>query len=865
MKRNPSLKRNVFFGLVFICVAFASVAEAQHMSTRSFTNGLVGSDPNTLVKNGNTITVNLSSIQGTQVYRATLDPYVFPSQTQNRYVIRDGEGHALELLPPRYLSFDATEAVIAALPQGTLTLTVEQQGQGFGSTLSLDVLCTAPAPKSVAQVTGASARFEDGDTMITFGEVNPMHPSPTWTVGEYDDAMEANGPDRSPKKRYRIYRSTVPFNNVSVFATAEMIDEIMPMSGWNGRLYAFDPTYGENDPLEIPMLPVQDMVLASPGSGIYVNRFQGTAPETAYYFVSHTLNGAEDFSSLIEEMNATGPVGESEGTGMTLLWDTEDVVGPWYWTPYVDMTLNVYTRWPAVPDHNLPSRAFNYRLGIPHNTAVPNPPLEIQPHAWGGDLTGWYAWTWYGKGAIMLNFNLNRYCSYTGFHEVAETLRSSADGTVQPYVHARVLDFVYNFVIDEFDIDMNRVIMTGASMGGEAGNFWGMRTGHLFAFIDSAVGNTIPSEYITWEFENEAWWGPLAWQTLYSNPQVVRFGYPEVTPADQYVVWDYYHNPLWLQANPGLDTPYISYGNAPNDGGWEQVWKTTQAMMETKRPFNFTWGQNGHGQWSEPLEVEFVLNQSVPAFGRCSLDDNLGTDPYSCDLEGQINRYLLWDPQTVVDEIDRWEMDIFLANFAPESVCTADVTLRRLQQLEHDPGFAYLWTLEEAGVLRAQGAAAADEHGLITIPTLPFSKTTRRLSVVRTPSASLLADSHTLYARETALVNFTLDAGVANAGRRYILLGSASGTTPGYSLPGGHATLPLNWDVITDLVVLLLNTTVFANFQSTLDAQGQSTAQVNIPDPLPSSAGGAVIHFAYALNAPWNFVSNPVGIEILPD
>jgi hypothetical protein len=34
--------------------------------------------------------------------------------------------------------------------------------------------------------------------------------------------------------------------------------------------------------------------------------------------------------------------------------------------------------------------------------------------------------------------------------------------------------------------------------------------------------------------------------------------------------------------------------------------------------------------------------------------------------------------------------------------------------------------------------------------------------------------------------------------------------------------------------------------------------------PLPPVAVGITMHFAYALNGPWDFASNPVGVEIVP-
>jgi hypothetical protein len=75
-------------------------------------------------------------------------------------------------------------------------------------------------------------------------------------------------------------------------------------------------------------------------------------------------------------------------------------------------------------------------------------------------------------------------------------------------------------------------------------------------------------------------------------------------------------------------------------------------------------------------------------------------------------------------------------------------------------------------------------------------------------------------------------------------------------------TLPVNWDVFTDFVLALLNTYVFSNFLGTLDATGMATAQLNAP-PIPGFAG-ITMHYAYALNNPWDFVSNPVAVEIVP-
>jgi len=111
-------------------------------------------------------------------------------------------------------------------------------------------------------------------------------------------------------------------------------------------------------------------------------------------------------------------------------------------------------------------------------------------------------------------------------------------------------------------------------------------------------------------------------------------------------------------------------------------------------------------------------------------------------------------------------------------------------------------------------------------------------------------------------VNFFLDAGAANAGRSYYLVGGVSGTDPGTLLPGGQATIPINRDWFTDYVLAHLNTPLFTDFQSLLDGSGCGSAQLNAP-PAPTWIG-TTIHFAFALSGPWDFASNAVAVTVVP-
>jgi len=104
-------------------------------------------------------------------------------------------------------------------------------------------------------------------------------------------------------------------------------------------------------------------------------------------------------------------------------------------------------------------------------------------------------------------------------------------------------------------------------------------------------------------------------------------------------------------------------------------------------------------------------------------------------------------------------------------------------------------------------------------------------------------------------------AGSNNPNRKYLILGSITGSSPGYPLPGGEV-LPINWDIFTDIVWLLLNTPTFSNFMGSLDLSGNATATLST-GPL-TGASGLVMTYAYALNNPFDFVSNPLTIEFIP-
>ncbi|MFH1999619.1 MAG: C25 family cysteine peptidase, partial [Planctomycetota bacterium] len=128
---------------------------------------------------------------------------------------------------------------------------------------------------------------------------------------------------------------------------------------------------------------------------------------------------------------------------------------------------------------------------------------------------------------------------------------------------------------------------------------------------------------------------------------------------------------------------------------------------------------------------------------------------------------------------------------------------------------------------------------------------------------SLWADAYHVSVASGAAVDFSLDAGAGCAGRPFLLLGSLSGTSPGFALPGGMV-LPLNWDGFTNLIMTFIGTPVCSNFMGTLNASGQATATLNTYGPVDPALIGEVADFAYLLGSPFNFVSNSIPMTFEP-
>ncbi len=412
-----------------------------------------------------------------------------------------------------------------------------------------------------------------------------------------------------------------------------------------------------------------------------------------------------------------------------------------------------YVKWEDPPTSNFPSSPFNYVVVVPSaEWAVDDPGINLALHCWGGNLNSCYGWWYYWEqGHLLVAGNQFPFQDWwTGYHENLGTLKAHDEGTVKPFTMHRLLAFIYDFVVPEYNANTERITLAGSSMGGAGTSLVGLRNGQIFSNLISWVGIHIPAESPQFASSFEAAWGSIDYQTHFSNLEFAeRFGGQNISPEDDYIVWDYYDNDQWLRANPEIETPWLTYSNGVDDNGigWPQAVAHTEALIDTYRPFNFQWGMNGHNQRVALLDpygydktqkshLLFTRTQSHPIFRNASTDHDFLTES-----SGKINPFCSWNTEDIVDDPERWEISIFIPDAPsggsygeefPESL-EVDVLPTHLQNFAPTPDSLYQWTWSEAAdsTVISSGSVIADPLGRVVIPQLTMLKNQpRRLQIV---------------------------------------------------------------------------------------------------------------------------------------
>ncbi|MFP4055760.1 MAG: alpha/beta hydrolase family protein [Candidatus Brocadiia bacterium] len=589
----------------------------------------------------------------------------------------------------------------------------------FVSFASVALLSLAGGALGAAeQVAGLRAHHRAGQTFLVWDEVDP--PVTAESIAAKELRARAREAEKTAKVRYRVYRSSRPIRSLDGL---EPIAEVPPLTCWNADYYGI---YPKPDQMAFRYVVREGQKPLPPGTGLYVHNPEEEGEAT--YAVTLARDGSEERSlgagNVLER-----PVAETVGQGVPVLQRVEKpesfhyIKGP---------TLHYYVRWEAAPNCAEASRPYDYVVALPPKVAEPAP-VGIHLHCWGGSLDGGYGW-WYNaeKGALLLASNQVPYDWWTGYHELywrgprrEETWRQ---GVVRPYTTTRLLSFL-EWMGTQWPVDPSRTFVAGSSMGGSGAPMFAIRYPRRVAWAVSWVGVHIPSRSPQFKGSYARVYGEPAWGVKFEDG----------TP-----VWDYYNDARYLRQHPQAPVGLITFSNGKNDGGigWPQAVDFFRSLQETRRPHIFVWGQAGHGQRARMpgtlgervLPIDVRTDLSLPAFTRCSLDDDPGGgDPADGDPKGQANLYLVWETDDLVDRPDRWEITVGLAEKAPAAACTVDVTPRRLQRFEPEPGQTVRWqaTALGADAPAQSGTATADRWGLVTLPQVRVVKGGTRVRIAR--------------------------------------------------------------------------------------------------------------------------------------
>jgi hypothetical protein len=299
-----------------------------------------------------------------------------------------------------------------------------------------------------------------------------------------------------------------------------------------------------------------------------------------------------------------------------------------------------------------------------------------------------------------------------------------------------------DFAAEKYNLDLKQVFTAGSSMGGSGAVMLAIRHPDRIAWSVGWVGVHDPGNTPQFIGSYENVYGKKDWGIKYEDG----------TPA-----FEYFKDAGYLRKYPSKEIGFITWSNAKNDSaiGWPQALEFYQSMQETRRPHLFVWGLGGHGQRAAmpadggerimPLDIR--LDQSLPAFTNCSLDDNPGRgrklqtpkevtinrettkDHFDGDASGQINLYLYWHTDSVVDTPDRWEMTVALTTKAPNEKCTVDITPRRLQKFKAKPGEKFKWSNTSGAGQSQAGEVTADKWGLVTLQKVTVTKAGNRIVI----------------------------------------------------------------------------------------------------------------------------------------
>ncbi|HET6427403.1 MAG TPA: hypothetical protein VFJ30_03260 [Phycisphaerae bacterium] len=684
------------------------------------------------------------------------------------------------LAPPRlegplYRSYDLTEAVRAWArdPASNLGLLVGRFDGLVPERTRLEVLYDAPgAAQAPGQVAGLRAVHHHGQTFLVWDE-HPAFRPPAESVVYVEKfsrkgndvvrepGMGTNGLPRVPaitlrtlrelegielrdtpsgfqgiraaqrvrevpEVRYRVYRHTerITAGNIQ---DAAFVGEAEPLSAYDRKMAVIDFKGEYIDQREvggsiIPVCCVEDGKPVKAGQAVYVHNADGAGG--FYYAVTLSAGGTENVADITVANSLPEPVAETPDPPQPVLQRLQDI-------QYGGgVTERWYLFWAGPPYANLPSQPFHVLVGEPEKTPPPLP-MVIDGFHGGFNIVGALR-TPAGDALTLLVEH------QTGYGGDGDLLYSAGRGTLQPYALSHGDYFSERYFLRVIDWARRQwKVDPGRIRGGQHDSgplHLAVRHPEIFAHV--FLGNYTASYEYTWSPPGQGLPGLLGPRPLAKTAR----GEP---------AWSVLELSWFLAQDPSKDIPLVWGGSNvgkerghTSEFGWQDDPRGWAALQRARQPHVISWGLNSADPGGTlsyrgmAPELAALINSrrwvtTIPAFSRCSLDDNPGNgDPTDGDTCGQINGFLLWDDADPVDEPGRWEMTVRLAKSCPEPACTVDVTPRHCRQFKPQAGQAFTWTAagQPAGPGQS-GRVAADKWRRVTLAGLKVDKAGVRVRV----------------------------------------------------------------------------------------------------------------------------------------
>jgi len=499
------------------------------------------------------------------------------------------------------------------------------------------------------------------------------------------------------------------------------------------------------------------------------------AADKTYFVVTPHETGQRYYAvvlkadTLVTAANSIGPIAETiDPAEATIQLQNDSLTVYAHWIDGRDDPESGRPAYPVMGNLYENGLGYNFALWEPQAPAGPGEqPLVVALHGGGGDLWAFAP----HRAAGSYTRGLAGYLACLDDGRRSRDTLSLQDGVVNTFWYgyadeydrfdpgypgdsATVIDYTVRrmwweigWLMRQLPIDSARVTMMGASMGGNGSllhtQFAPQTFGAALALVAIGTGPVNTSKYKLWGLEQ---------QNLPTNLE----GRPGIYDAFN---WSWRLENL-QQSGPDWPFTVILSGKQDTVAPWEEKPELYARLDSAATGCALYWDERQHGLgWfsaqfgsSEHIHASYLTrfrkDRSFPGFSNTDSDPNMpgrqpdpgdGT-PENGDPWGTWGGYLEWDPETIEETPDSWAASLWVVSqseyecdIPAADTIRADLTPRRLQQFQPQPGLPYRYELirEANGQLLQSGTVTAQSGGRITIPGLRLIKEPARLTIFR--------------------------------------------------------------------------------------------------------------------------------------